>query len=92
MRAAAGWRPGGFWSSEGLSWLHAVVKDDAFLASERIVDLERSRAPWHWRNNVPLVAERVHLDSGRLVGLLIIYASRAQIHRVELLSGSRDVS
>lgn len=92
MRTAAGWGPGGLWRSEGLSWLHTVVEDDAFLASEWIVDLERSRATWYRRNDVSLVAEGVHLDNRRLIGLLTVHATWAQTHRVELLSGSCNVS
>lgn len=92
MRTADGWGPRGLWRSEGLSWLHTVVEDDAFLASEWIVDLERSRATWHRRNDVSLVAEGVHLHNRRLIGLLTVHAAWAQTQRVELLSGSCNVS
>ena len=80
MRSAAGGRPSGFRRGEGLSWLHRIIEDDTLLASEWIKDLESSWATWHRRNNVSLVAEGVHLNNRRLIGLLAVHTRRAKTH------------
>lgn len=69
--------PGRLWCDEGLSWLHGVVENNTLLASIWIENLECSRATRHGRNNVPLIAERIHLNSRRLISLLAVHACRA---------------